>query len=422
MDALLGQAKLPEERHARFLQLIEDIRQLKIEIPKALKELDAITGQRPTAEFLATGEYDARMQQEREKVEQHELALFDIKTARKEKYANYLAIWYSKEEMEEKARMDRQRKRLAIEKGFMTKRQEEILIRMNAIQARLVTETDPTKRRELVQEDVNLAAEYAEKQRLMELNAEQVKALQQTKREAANQEIRDHMKTRKYLEAAKETWAFYGDTLINYTGQMVEAWKNMFEQMGQASKTAWDVYKGLAIAQTIVSGIQLAWEGAKALAGIPYVGPALAGAWIAAIAAQTAVQVKTIEGQKPASYAQGGVIYGDIVAMDRKRAKSASYASGGVTSGAATAIIGDNPSGAELVIPAESIDRDKTSGYTRKKGGDGNINVINLVTQEDIAAAMNTKIGGAVIINKIGQDMNARKSTYRKVKETNRRR
>jgi hypothetical protein len=202
---------------------------------------------------------------------------------------------------------------------------------------------------------------------------------------------------------------------------MVEMWKNMFEQMGQESKRAWDIYKGLAIAQAIIAGINMAMEGGRSLAMIPYVGPALAVAWMATVAAMTAVQVKTIEGQKPAGYAQGGVTYGELVMLDRSRAKSASYASGGVTRGAATAIIGDNPSGAELVIPAESIERDKTSGYTRKKGGE-NINVINLVTQEDIAAAMNTKIGGAVVINHIGKDMTARKSTYRKVKETNRRR
>ena len=45
--------------------------------------------------------------------------------------------------------------------------------------------------------------------------------------------------------------------------------------------------------------------------------------------------------------------------------------------------------------------------------------MINLVTQEDVAAAMNTKLGGLVVVNHIGKDMNARKSTYRKVKETN---
>jgi hypothetical protein len=364
------------------------------------------------------------MRQEAEKTEQHELAMFDLKTARLEKYQTYFSLFTSKEEMAEKARMKRQRERLKIEAGFTTKRQEEILDRRRDIQQQLVgidREKDPKIRAGLIEEDQRLRLEYDEKGRLLALNAEQIEALRKTKREAVNEEIRGHMESKRHLEAAKTTWAFYGDEIINYTGRMVEAWKNMFEQMGQASRSAWDVYKALAISQTIVSGIQLAWEGAKALAGIPYVGPALAAAWIATIAAQTAVQVKTIEGQKPAGYAQGGVTYGELVMLDRKRAKSASYATGGVTSGAATALIGENPSGAELIIPSENIERDHVSGYTRKKKEE-NINVINLVTQEDIAVAMNTKIGGAVVVNHIGRDMNARKSTYRKVKETSRRR
>jgi hypothetical protein len=106
--------------------------------------------------------------------------------------------------------------------------------------------------------------------------------------------------------------------------------------------------------------------------------------------------------------------------MDNKRAEAASYASGGLTSGIQK-IYGDNPSGVELVVPSENVRDNYAEGYTRKSKEEP-INVINIVTQDDVAMAMNSDLGRNVVVNHIGKDMNQRKSTFRKVREANRRR
>ncbi|MHA1942531.1 MAG: phage tail tape measure protein, partial [Candidatus Hodarchaeales archaeon] len=232
----------------------------------------------------------AEQHRRREAEQQHELALYDIRTAYKEKYTNFFSIWYSKEEMAEKARLANQRERLGIERDQLEERRGIIAKRLVAI-SRARDLATPEQEKQLAGEAVSLQQEYDDIGKALKLNEEQVKSVQQTKAEAANENIRNLLKEGEALEAARQTWAFYGDTIQSYTGQMAEAWKNMFEQMGQESKTAWDIYKALAISEVIVAGIQLAWKGAQALAGIPYIGPVLAGAWIATIAAQTAVQV-----------------------------------------------------------------------------------------------------------------------------------
>jgi hypothetical protein len=196
-------------------------------------------------------------------------------------------------------------------------------------------------------------------------------------------------------------------------------WKEMFAEWGKESKTAWDVYKALAIAEVITSSITAGWKGASALADIPYIGPALAIAWVATVAAKAAFSIAQIQAQKPASYARGGIA--DSIVADGRRSDAASYASGGITSGI-TAIYGDNASGKELVVPSENVRDDYAEGYVRDKDSGKPQYIVNLVTDNDVAAAMTRSPGKNVIVNTIGADMASRKSTFRKVREINRRR
>lgn len=80
------------------------------------------------------------------------------------------------------------------------------------------------------------------------------------------------------------------------------------------------------------------------------------------------------------------------------------FGQGGITSNPMMAILGDNPSGKELVIPAENIAKDNVSGYAQEAKQP--INVVNVLSKEDIAAAMASKEGERVVINLIGRDLN----------------
>ena len=106
--------------------------------------------------------------------------------------------------------------------------------------------------------------------------------------------------------------------------------------------------------------------------------------------------------------ATGGIFPGGTFGNFRK------FAKGGVTSGAGLAMLGDNASGKELVIPSENISDDKVSGHVRKEGQP--INIINILTDQDIAAAMSKAPGQRTIINTIGQDIGKRGPTYRAIR------
>jgi len=90
------------------------------------------------------------------------------------------------------------------------------------------------------------------------------------------------------------------------------------------------------------------------------------------------------------------------------------FSSGGMTSNPTMAILGDNPSGKELVIPSENISSNSVSGYTRDSGQA--ITIVNVISQDDVAAAMSGKAGERVILNTIGKDMRNRGVTSRTVR------
>ena len=81
------------------------------------------------------------------------------------------------------------------------------------------------------------------------------------------------------------------------------------------------------------------------------------------------------------------------------------FSEGGLVSRPTLAILGDNPSKKEIVIPEENIKSNEVSGYVRDQSG-RDILILNLLTQEDIAMAMAANPGRNVIINTIGRDLN----------------
>jgi hypothetical protein len=87
------------------------------------------------------------------------------------------------------------------------------------------------------------------------------------------------------------------------------------------------------------------------------------------------------------------------------------FSRGGMTSRPTMAILGDNPSGKELVIPSENIKSDEASGYLRESGQP--INILNVLTEDDIINVMAQTKGQRVIVNTIGADLRKKGSTYR---------
>jgi hypothetical protein len=212
------------------------------------------------------------------------------------------------------------------------------------------------------------------------------------------------------VKASGALWEAYGDTIGKYASSMADQWKTMFAEMGKESATAWKLYQAIAISQAIIDTYKTAQAGASAVSGIPFIGPALAVAWIATSIATGMMRVQQIRSQKPQSAAKGGVFSGGLDA----------YGDGGVTSGVATGIIGDNPSGKELVIPSENISKNRVDGYVQEGGGGGGaeVTVVNVLTEEDIADAMSSDSAGQVIVNRVVQNQIERREIYVSNKET----
>jgi len=367
------------------------------------------SGERPTGAFARELEYN---EQQMKKRHQFEKDMLDEKLAAQEKYSTKFSWWKTQEQVEEEESNARRREALDLERTQIEERLFNIRQQIEAQDNLAETTFDKDVATNAIARSAALQQEEADLQRQLELTTQQYNNAKLTYLEYHNTIIRGLVKQGNYVGAAKATWAAYGETIKNYAGQMTEAWKEMFAFWGQKSKGAWDAYKAISIAQAIVDTFKTAQAGAASLAGIPFVGPALAAAWIATSIATGMMRVRQIEAQKPAQqYAQGGISYGTFVANDRRRGRSASYATGGVTSGV-QAIYGDNPSGRELVIPSENVSDDSASGYIRQKGESQPVVIYNLVTTEDIAAAMTDKSGQRVIVNAVGKDMREKKSTY----------
>jgi len=91
------------------------------------------------------------------------------------------------------------------------------------------------------------------------------------------------------------------------------------------------------------------------------------------------------------------------------------FSEGGLVNRPTLAVLGDNPSKKEIVIPEENIKSNEVSGYVRDQDK-RDILILNLLTQEDIARAMAANPGRNVIINTIGKDLNSLGRTAKAVK------
>jgi len=87
------------------------------------------------------------------------------------------------------------------------------------------------------------------------------------------------------------------------------------------------------------------------------------------------------------------------------------FSKGGLTSRPTLAMLGDNPSGKEIVIPTENIKSDEVSGYTRDSKQP--INVVNVITEDDFLRVMSSSKGERLVVNMIGRDMQKRGPTFR---------
>ena len=94
-----------------------------------------------------------------------------------------------------------------------------------------------------------------------------------------------------------------------------------------------------------------------------------------------------------------------------------SFSQGGMTGRPTLAMLGDNKSGREIVIPTENISKDKVSGYTRDRSDEKQpITIVNVLTEDDVAGVMAGAKGQRVVINLIGKDLRNRGPIYKAVR------
>ena len=112
----------------------------------------------------------------------------------------------------------------------------------------------------------------------------------------------------------------------------------------------------------------------------------------------------------------GGVLgFGSGGVMPQVKAFK-SFSTGGITGNTTMALLGDNPSKKELVIPSENIKSNKVEGYTRDREEEKQpINILNVLTKSDIASAISGSEGRRVIVNHIGRDLNNNGPTAKKL-------
>jgi len=88
-------------------------------------------------------------------------------------------------------------------------------------------------------------------------------------------------------------------------GNVSSAFQDFYKATGERHKEFFHIYKAAAVAETIIGTYQAAQDAYKALAGIPYVGPALAAAAAGAAIAAGVGRVAVIRAQK---MAEGGLV------------------------------------------------------------------------------------------------------------------
>ena len=163
--------------------------------------------------------------------------------------------------------------------------------------------------------------------------------------------------------------------------------KNPLKQLGESFK---DLFKD------VIDGIRkviVEWLVMKAVTGI--------------LKAATSSASQTYTTNESLGYGMSSIgsnANGGIVSNIRAFRK---FSQGGLTGGPTAAILGDNKSGRELIIPTENIETNKVSGYMKDKE---NIYIANFITNEDLMSGLASAQGGKIVVNHV---MRSRKENAR---------
>lgn len=304
--------------------------------------------------------------------------------------------------------------RMILEQKLLELMAEEKMAQMELDKAEALPDDDEGKVDAITSAEDKLSAVQLEQDGIRN----EIQLTSTTEDEVHNKRMYQHQR---FLEAMRDMsgqWTLmgaitkaYGEDAANALSQAYEDATMVLAEWGKESKGAWDAYKALAISKAIISTFEGAQYAYTSLAPIPVVGPFLGVAAAAAAVTAGIMRVNQIRSQKPEGKAKGGVFDGPF---------EESYSRGGVTAGVTRGIIGDNPSGKELVVPSENIKKDWASGYVRESdegGGGGAPTIVNVLTEQDIAGAMATETGGNVIVNRVVQNSEERKEVFRTTRE-----
>jgi hypothetical protein len=121
-------------------------------------------------------------------------------------------------------------------------------------------------------------------------------------------------------------------------------------------------------------------------------------------AAPTGTPITLGAGTRTTSVATGGVLP-TIKAFKE-------FSQGGITGRPTLALLGDNQSGRELVIPEENIRSNEVSGYVSQRG---DVYIANFLQEEDIVAAMAGTMGKNVVLNHVIKAKDKKGATWRRV-------
>lgn len=92
------------------------------------------------------------------------------------------------------------------------------------------------------------------------------------------------------------------------------------------------------------------------------------------------------------------------------------FSQGGLTGRPTLALLGDNRSKQEIVIPTENIEQNRVSGYMRPADSQQPINIVNVLTKEDILQSIAGLEGQRLIVNTIGKDLQNKGVVYKSLR------
>jgi len=107
---------------------------------------------------------------------------------------------------------------------------------------------------------------------------------------------------------------------------------------------------------------------------------------------------------------EGSLVYGKggLLPSNTKFDGIRSFARGGVTNNPTLALLGDNRSAKEIILPLENIKSDSVGpAYTNSGDSGGSVTIINVVTEDALAREMSKPKLGRVIINRVYENIDS---------------